>query len=184
MSATVEGQSCFVPLPKFTFLYLQKKDIECPVCRTRILSLNAEKDGDDWEPIVIWPCGHVAGKHCAEQAAQAGFAGCPLCKSKWTYSQCKHECPPRLLDQVSIHSVPDTLPVGGFIPDACLDCRHGEGEALLRPLFQDTLERIGEVLARLSKQRTRQDEVALLGIIKNFDSLRQAFFPPHVLHQW
>lgn len=115
----------FLPCPQITLFMDPEANLgRCGICQTTQLELQAEDDDDGLSDaaVAIVPCGHLACRACMKQCLE-NRARCPFCRFPLEYELCCHPLEARVLTRENLLSTPDTVPMGGKIPDQCRDCR-------------------------------------------------------------
>lgn len=94
----------------------------CGICQTTQLELQTESNGLSDAAVTILPCGHLSCRGCMRQCLESK-PRCPFCRFPLEYELCCHSLEARVLTRENLLSTPDTVPMGGRIPDQCRDCR-------------------------------------------------------------
>lgn len=113
----------FLPCPQITLFMDPQASLGCcGICQTTQLELQAEGSGLSDAAVAIIPCGHLACRGCMKKCLESK-ARCPFCRFPLEYELCCHPLEARVMTRENLLSTPDTLPMGGKIPDQCRDCR-------------------------------------------------------------
>lgn len=114
----------FLPCPKVS-LYIDPEILGyCGICQTTQLILRSQQeDGITDSTIAIIPCGHLACYGCLTKWIRAK-PECPFCRFSLTYELCRHPQElVRTITKETLFSLPETIPMGGKIPEQCRECR-------------------------------------------------------------
>jgi hypothetical protein len=130
---TTDQTGCYVPDPKYTFLFdppSASKPLLCVICTESRLTLPAgSRRGEhrpggeaarDSDPAML-PCGHVFGSACLA-VWLAAHDMCPACRFVLQYELCWHPIAPRRLTRENLLFSPATLPDGGEVGPQCGPC--------------------------------------------------------------
>lgn len=115
----------FLPCPQITLCVDSRASLGlCGICQTAQLKLQNELEHQSTlsRAITIIPCGHLACYGCLMRCLE-NKAECPFCRFPLHYELCHHPLKGRVITEQSLFSIPDTIPMGGRIPDQCPDCR-------------------------------------------------------------
>lgn len=128
----------FLPCPQITLYVGPESSLGlCGICQTTRLQLNTRTTGDS--SVAIIPCGHIACRQCMEKCLQTK-PNCPFCRVATKYELCCHPLEARGITKENLLFIPETIPMGGKIPDQCLKCRvetnRVANESILKPLAE------------------------------------------------
>lgn len=115
----------FLPCPQITLCVDPKAALGlCGICQTAQLEFPSASEclSRLSQAITIIPCGHFACFECLTRSLE-NKAECPFCRLPLHYEFCHHPLKGRVITTESLFSIPDTLPMGGLIPDQCPECR-------------------------------------------------------------
>ncbi|KAK3353025.1 hypothetical protein B0T25DRAFT_199433 [Lasiosphaeria hispida] len=149
---TSSWDDCFVPDPRYTFLYAKKR-MACIICKENELVFQTEMracdDSDDSIPVLL-PCGHVFGQACLENWLDNPNPACPACKIALVYPVCGHNIQSRPLYEDTIFHVPKTIPEGGEINASCEICLEGTKHNVARQRWDSLVQVLAQAEYRLS----------------------------------
>lgn len=132
----------FLPCPQITLFADAEASLGiCGICQTTQLELQPGQQDTSTQhthpsscpssyssssdpAVAILPCGHVACHACMSRCLESR-AQCPFCRLPLRYELCCHPLRARVLTRANLLSTPDTVPMGGRIPDQCPACRVG-----------------------------------------------------------
>lgn len=115
----------FLPCPQITLFADSKASLGiCGICQTTQLELQPDDNNLSDSAVTIIPCGHVACQGCMKKCLESK-AQCPFCRFPLQYELCCHPLEARVLTRENLLSTPETVPMGGRIPDQCPRCRIG-----------------------------------------------------------
>ncbi|KAF3767905.1 hypothetical protein M406DRAFT_233767, partial [Cryphonectria parasitica EP155] len=114
--------SNFLPYPQITLYTDQKASLGlCGICQATQLELRHEDDSLSGAALTILPCGHVACQKCMDKCLKRK-PECPFCRLPLGYELCSHSLKGRVITRENLLSLPETIPMGGIIPDQCAKC--------------------------------------------------------------
>lgn len=175
----------FVPCPWITF-FIDRPNIKCSLCLETDLELRSPMEPPGDHTPALLPCGHVFGYHCLSiWRRQSGNRSCPACRTSFEYPLCQHPVPAKLLDAVSVFTLPPTLAEeAGCIPDECHDCRWKTSRKLFESNVDFHKADFDRLRADFSESPGGRAKEALLRKKKMLQMTMQAFFSREVLHGW
>lgn len=117
---TSDSDPNFLPCPRITLYGTPTVTFGlCGICQVKQLAIVGEGENP---VLAILPCAHVACIDCFEKCLQ-NKAQCPFCRFELKYELCRHPLEARVITRENLLSIPDTVPLGGRIPDQCRACR-------------------------------------------------------------
>lgn len=135
----------FLPCPRITLYGDSTATLGlCGICHDNKLKVLGEGQSP---ALAILPCAHIACSDCIEKCLQ-NKAQCPFCRFELRYELCCHPLQARVITKENLLSIPDTVPVGGIIPDQCHTCRLATNVSA----NEDILRSLAEVFQSLRQQ--------------------------------
>lgn len=114
-----DSEPNFLPCPRITLYGDHTTSLGlCGICQVNELTIL----GNEGSTLAIMPCAHIACITCLQRCFESK-AQCPFCRFELKYELCCHPLEARVITQQNLLSIPDTVPVGGLIPDQCRTCR-------------------------------------------------------------
>lgn len=115
-----DSDPSFLPCPRITLYGDSAATLGlCGICQVNKLEVLSERQSPG---LAILPCAHIACIDCLEQCLQIK-PQCPFCRFELRYELCCHPLQARGITKENLLSIPETVPVGGIIPDQCQTCR-------------------------------------------------------------
>lgn len=140
-----DSDTSFLPCPRITLYGESAATLGlCGICQVNKLEVLSERQSPR---LAILPCAHIACIDCLEQCLQTK-AQCPFCRFDLKYELCCHPLQARVITKENLLSIPDTVPVGGIIPDQCKSCRLATNTTA----NEDILRSLAEVFQSLRQQ--------------------------------
>lgn len=135
----------FLPCPRITLYGDCPTTLGlCGICQDNKLEVLSQNQSP---ALAILPCAHIACIDCLEKCLQ-NKAKCPFCRFELRYELCCHPLQARVITKENLLSIPDTVPVGGIIPDQCQTCRLATNASA----NEDILRSLAEVFQSLREQ--------------------------------
>lgn len=132
--------SNFLPCPKIALYAGEKAGLGlCGICQVSRLTVRTEKQSLSGAALTVIPCGHIACWQCLEMCLVMK-AECPFCRTRLEYEYCSHPLTGRVITRENLLSLPETLPMGGRIPDQCPECRIITNEKANRSILRSLSE--------------------------------------------
>lgn len=176
---------CYVPDPKYTFLFAPRADLPtCAICTDSKLTLPSS-DGTsfakstaaairDSDPSLL-PCGHVFGSLCLQRWLRSHDT-CPACRFALRYELCQHPVAPRRLTRENVMFAPPTVGVAAKLGVAgaaaaaapavvgtqCVQCRRDTDLAVARELWMLLARRFYELKGKSQKEKLSPEAAHLL----------------------
>lgn len=163
-----DNDPSFLPCPRITLYGDSAATLGlCGICQVNRLKVLSE---DQAPVLAILPCAHIACIECLQQCLQSR-AQCPFCRFELSYELCCHPLQARLITKENLLSIPDTVPVGGVIPDQCHSCRLATNVSA----NEDILKSLAQVFESLRQQYKVAGSGKKDGIRRKLDIVQKQF---------
>lgn len=177
-NTTENSDSCYVPDPRYTFLFLTNHDVHCAICKDTKLTLPSGEGciNDRNSNPCLLPCGHVFGEDCL-QSWLAVHNTCPICRFSLTHELCSHPILPFQLTKEDILFAPRTIPDGGVIGTQCSDCTRQTSQKVVSELCLPLARLYYEVRQSYEQTGSRADKIQMTLLKRDLDNAVEAFMP-------
>jgi ribosomal protein S27E len=182
-TATEQSDSCYVPDPRYTVLFLSNHNLHCTICKTTKLTLPSGPKSSriqDSHPALL-PCGHVFGEECL-QSWLATQNTCPICRLSLSHELCSHPVNAFRLTMEDILFAPRTIPEGGFIGVQCADCTRQTSQRVTAELCLPLARLYYEVRQRYGRTGARADKIQMMLLKRDLDNVVEGIMPVEHRH--
>jgi hypothetical protein len=182
-TATEQSDSCYVPDPRYTFLFLSNHNLHCTICTATKLTLPSGSKStriQDSNPALL-PCGHVFGEECLQSWLETRNT-CPICRLSLSHELCSHPVNAFRLTMEDILFAPRTIPEGGFIGVQCADCTRQTSQRVTAELCLPLARLYYEVRQRYGRTGARADKIQMMLLKRDLDNVVEGIMPVEHRH--